>query len=285
MTLRSFLAKNKYLRSAVKLSKGEIPLYIEYAIDFKPRWKDGNPHLEKVLSSYQENYKANLSALSDLKPVVDYINDKSKCSLPIDWHNRMVPPIDAFTLMQAALNAKTTYMEVGSGNSTMLVKAALDYHKKDTKIISIDPCPREEIDKICDDVIRKPVEDIDFTIFDRLKAGDVLFIDNSHRSFMNSDVTVCMLEIIPRLRPGVLVGIHDIFLPYDYYESWSDRGYNEQYLLASYLIANPNYFDIQMANHWICRNGLQKEPLQNIWNVLGNESREKSGSAFWGIKN
>ena len=57
---------------------------------------------------------------------------------------------------------------------------------------------------------------------------------------MNSDATVFFLEILPRLPGGVLVGIHDVFLPYDYPRDYADRYYSEQYLLAAHLIAgNP----------------------------------------------
>lgn len=62
-------------------------------------------------------------------------------------------------------------------------------------------------------IIRRPVENTDLFMFESLEAGDVVFVDNSHRSFMNSDVTVVMLDILPRLKPGVLVEFHDIFLP------------------------------------------------------------------------
>ena len=60
-------------------------------------------------------------------------------------------------------------------------------------------------------------------MFESLEAGDVVFVDNSHGSFMNSDVTVVMLDILPRLKQGVLVEFHDIFLPFDYFETWSNR--------------------------------------------------------------
>ena len=66
-----------------------------------------------------------------------------------------------------------------------------------------------------------------------LSAGDMVFIDNSHRAFQNSDVTVFFTEVLPALPAGVAYGIHDIFLPDDYPAGWSDRFYNEQYLLAA----------------------------------------------------
>jgi hypothetical protein len=94
-----------------------------------------------------------------------------------------------------------------------------------------------------------------------------------------------MMDILPRIRPGVIVGFHDIFLPFDYPASWSNRFYNEQYLLGSYILANPNYFDMQFFNYWTYSKKAHVEPLSEIWNCLGAEVRDRSSSAFWGIKN
>jgi hypothetical protein len=75
--------------------------------------------------------------------------------------------------------------------------------------------------------------------FDTLTAEDIIIVDDSHRSFPNSDVTVWFTEILPRLPSGILYAMHDIFLPMDYYERWSvneHRWYNEQYLLCAYIL-------------------------------------------------
>ena len=99
--------------------------------------------------------------------------------------------------MWAAENAKSTYMEIGSGNSTMFAKAAILASGKNTRIVSIDPFPRTDIDTLCDDVKREPLEDLDISYFNQLVPGDTLFVDISHRSFMNSDVTTIMLDVLP----------------------------------------------------------------------------------------
>jgi hypothetical protein len=225
-----------------------------------PRWQTdaGNSHLADVIAGPEETYRKNLSALAAFEPVLRR-QIAGDFPFSIDWRNPHMPMLDGLTLMWAADRAKSLLIEVGSGNSTMFAKSALLHSGKDTKIVSIDPQPRAEIDAICDEVIRAPLEDLDVSLFDRLEAGDSLFIDNSHRSFMNSDVTVAMLDVLPRLKPGVLVGIHDIFLPFDYFETWAERGYNEQYLLA-----NSDYFDIQFSNYWIGRRGPHREPLSNV---------------------
>jgi hypothetical protein len=128
------------------------------------------------------------------------------------------------------------YVEVGSGNSTKFARRAIRDHGLQTRITSIDPFPRAEIDSICDRVIREPVEHVALDTFDMLQPGDILFIDSSHRTFMNSDVTALSLDVLPRLPAGVIVEVHDITLPGDYPPQWTGRYYSEQYLLAAYLL-------------------------------------------------
>ncbi len=91
------------------------------------------------------------------------------------------------------------------------------------------------------------------------------------------------MDVLPRLPSGVLVGIHDICLPFDYPEEWRERGYNEQYMLAAFMLANPNYLDIQLANFWI---GSQRmhHALDGIWNIVGDKAKQRAGSAFWAVK-
>ena len=266
----------------LKKSDGGQMIFLDYEVDMTPRWTDGvgNPHIDKIIRDNQSTYEKNLTEIANLDVIAEIVKDAEA----LNWRNGFVPAVDAFTLIWGALKAPKTYMEVGSGNSTMFVKAALSRVESDVKIVSIDPFPRKEVDQLCDEVIRSKLEDVDLTVFDRLEAGDVLFIDNSHRSFMNSDVTVSMLDVLPRLKPGVLVGFHDIMLPFDYPKSWSKRAYSEQYLVASYLLANPNYFDLQFANHWIVREKLHEAPLKAYWDALGDDVRDRFPSAFWGYK-
>jgi hypothetical protein len=270
-----------------RLWRGYQPVFLDYHVDMKPRWADdvGNPHLARIISARRDAFVENLSKLMEFKPVVDEIINGTSQVKDINWRNGYIPALDGLTLMRAAVGAKSTYMEIGSGHSTSFVKAALLHTKSSVQIVSIDPEPRAEIDALCDKSVRSRLEDVDLAIFDELEPGDALFIDNSHRSFMNSDVTVAMLDVLPRLKPGVLIGIHDILLPFDYPEHWAKWAYNEQYLLGCQLLSNPDYFEMQFANYWISRNRLHVEPLRAIWSMLGDDVRDRSSSAFWGIKN
>ena len=97
-----------------------------------------------------------------------------------------------------------TYLEIGSGITTCFAYRAIRDVGSDTQIVSIDPEPRTSIDAICTNVIRDGLETCHTTIFEDLVANDILF-DGSHRSFINSDVTVFFIDILPRLQPGVIV--------------------------------------------------------------------------------
>src|SRR5690606_33408648 len=80
--------------------------------------------------------------------------------------------------------------------------------------------------------------------FSQLGENDILFIDSSHVLHATSDVRYEYLEILPTLKPGVLVHIHDILLPADYFRSWlvTDLHFwNEQYLLQAFLAFNESF--------------------------------------------
>lgn len=170
------------------------------------------------------------------------------------WKNVWFTALDAAALVGLLLaRAPRRYLEIGSGFSTKFANYAKVAGGLDTEIMSIDPRPRAEIDALCKHIVRKPLEDCDQSVFDELEAGDILFYDGSHRVFTNSDVTVFFLEILPRLKPGVLVHIHDIFLPDDYPPSWGKRLYSEQYMLAPLLMTTHDLFEVTMPAYFVSR--------------------------------
>jgi hypothetical protein len=132
-------------------------------------------------------------------------------------------------------------VEVGSGFSTRVVRRAINDGKLNTKITSIDPNPNTNVQPFADEYIRAAVEDVDaLQILNLLKAGDILFIDSSHTVKTGGDVPFLFLEILPRLPAGVLIHIHDIFIPFDYPPEWviEGWGWNEQYLVHAFLAYN-----------------------------------------------
>lgn len=222
---------NRWLFSLSRLWRGHHPVFLEYFVDMSPRWTgpEGNPHLAALFRACEGALAETLQEMAAMEPVVAALQEGRLPEIDYRWRNGYLPPLDALSVMWAVSRTEGTFLEVGSGNSTKAARAAAQVLGRDLRIVSIDPYPRVEIDALCDEVIRTPLERADLAPLLALGRGDVLFIDSSHRCFMNSDVTVAMLEVLPALNPGVLVGIHDICLPYDYPERWTKRAYNEQY--------------------------------------------------------
>ena len=149
--------------------------------------------------------------------------------------------------------------EIGSGFSTLLTADALRRNRVDgysCRFIAIDPDASAELEaKLPRDVAlwRVPVQEVSLDEFESLCENDILFIDSSHVCKIGSDVQFLFLEVLPRLRPGVVVHIHDIFLPLEYPRQWvldEHRFWNEQYLLQTFLSFNTT-FEVLWAGQWM----------------------------------
>jgi phosphoglycolate phosphatase-like HAD superfamily hydrolase len=267
-----------------------FPIYLDYPINPQPRYgygKPPHPLLYDIISRNRDKYADRLKSFLTLKayffniPVCETTTPQEPC-----WINSWLGAFDSVSLYSfITIHKPRRYFEIGSGYSTRFAKRAIEDHDLPTEIASIDPYPRVEIDEICDTIIRKPLEDIDLSIFDRLEAGDILFIDGTHRCFMNSDATVFFLDILPKLKVDVIVGIHDIQLPYDYLPIHKYRYYSEQYLLAAYILSCGSKFDILLANEFISQDNELSQILNVLWEY-GSMKRIKEqnmarGSSFW----
>jgi len=144
-----------------------------------------------------------------------------------------------------------TIIEVGAGNSTLLGSQASRLNKH-TRYISIDPyytyttsCPSHSKERSCGGIvesIQHNVEDLPINFFKQLQKNDILFIDSSHVIRASGDVCFLILEILPILEKGVIIHLHDIYLPFDYSKNLLVNihyFWTEQYLLQAYLINNP----------------------------------------------
>jgi hypothetical protein len=222
------------IRKAILERLAPNAVTIDYRPKLLPRWGEGKrPHrqLEPMLKSGMEGYADVLSRFADFTSTL-------AAGSGVSWGTGWFDALDAVALYSMmAWIRPNRYVEIGSGISTQFARKAVTDHRLTTTLTSIDPEPRAEIDAICDDVIRSGLENVDLPIFDLLGPGDFLFMDGSHRVLMNSDATVFFLEVLPRLKPGVVVHMHDIFLPNDYPLRWRELYYSEQYMLAAYLLA------------------------------------------------
>jgi hypothetical protein len=261
-------------------------IHLDYPVRSVPRYGHGrppHPRLTAIIDRGRDRYRGLLeSFLAHRECFLRIPLDAPAGGPDPHWVNGWFPGLDAIALhCLLAGNDPARYLEVGSGMSTRIARRAIRDHGLRTRIVSIDPCPRAEIDPICDEVVRAPFEDVDVAVVDQLGDGDILFVDGSHRCFMNSDVTAQFLDVIPRLRPGVLVHLHDIFLPWDYPPAWADRFYSEQYLLAVALLAEGPHLEILLPNAFVSLDDELRRVLEPIWQDPHMAGVQADGGSFW----
>lgn len=151
-------------------------------------------------------------------------------------------------------------IEIGSGFSTVLMAQAIERNCREgaseCALISIDPYPSRVVRGIGSgsmQLIGKPVQEVGAALFETLGENDILFIDSSHVLKIGSDVQYEFLEILPRLRAGVFVHVHDIFIPREYPESWVRQNrwfWSEQYVLEAFLAYN-RAFEVVWAGRYM----------------------------------
>lgn len=174
--------------------------------------------------------------------------------------------------------------EIGSGLSTCL---ALDINERFFKntilLTTIDPYPERMLamlwpnDESLIHVIKQKAQAVESAHFNSLKENDILFIDSSHVCKCGSDINYILFDVLPRLKPGVIIHFHDIFFPFEYPKSWLlDIGvaWNETYFLRAFLQYNPAFeiifFSDYLANFY--RRNLEESIPQFL---------EGSGSSIW----
>jgi len=149
--------------------------------------------------------------------------------------------------------------EIGSGFSTLLAADALRRNRVDgypCHFIAIEPYPSAQLEATLPSGVelwRVPVQEVSLDEFQSLCEDDILFIDSSHVCKIGSDVQFEFLKVLPRVRPGVVVHIHDVFMPVEYPKQWvldCRRFWNEQYLLQTFLSFNAA-FEVLWAGHWM----------------------------------
>jgi len=177
-------------------------------------------------------------------------------------------------------------VEIGSGISTLMIINAIKQNKLDNsryecEHICIEPYGADWLDKTNVRIIRRKCEDVDKQIFTELEQNDILFIDSSHIIRPQGDVLFEYLEVLPILKSGVLVHIHDIFTPKDYLDEWVGvMFWNEQYLLEAFLTFN-NEFKIIGALNYLMHNHFNE--LSKKCPILRNE-RDREPGSFWIMK-
>jgi len=178
-------------------------------------------------------------------------------------------------------------IEIGSGASTLLSLRALQHNRAENpadqgEFTAIEPYPSETVREALrgkGTLIEEKVENLPLALFEALGENDILFIDSSHSVKIGSDVLYEILEILPRLKKGVHIHIHDIFLPYHYPKDWVKGRkifWTEQYLLQSFLACNQD-FEIL----WSPGSMAHRMPERLAAHFPGYDHEREPAGSFW----
>lgn len=249
--------RNPYIMIAIKPPEMLRPLPATYCYH----------SVRQRLETFRERYH---ETLNDIMPVMQAFRQRmieapQGAKLPLD--NNYFAGLDALAAHAMVVTRRPRrIVEVGSGYSTMFLRQAIRDEGLDTEIVCIDPHPRTDITSFADKIHSKSVLDVDLALFSNLGRNDFLFIDGSHYVFSGTDVSHVFLNILPLINSGVIVHFHDITLPYDYMDSFRDRYYNEQYMLATLLL---------FSDCW--------EPLLPVYYLRQNQDilDGYEGASFW----
>jgi predicted O-methyltransferase YrrM len=203
------------------------------------------------------------------------------------WNNNFWRGADAliqYCLLRDVKPARV--VEIGCGWSSLLMAEALERNRQEgselTTVDQVEPFPRKELLRSLPDhwtLHETILQRAELEVFEALEAGDICFYDGSHVARAGSDVVWFFFEILPRLKPGVLIHLHDIFWPADYPDDWIfERGqtWNEQYLLQAFLMHNHAY-EVVISNSVLCWS--RPRDLEDLFRQT-SETRY-SGSSVW----
>ena len=214
---------------------------------------------------------AHLARLQSVAAELDALPYQRTAGQPFWFDNASFTDFDAAILYTMLRDLKPRrYIEVGCGYSSLVSAAALQKNIQDghaCRATYIDPEPRLDLrEKLGFAELRlQPIQDVPVEVAGELAPGDVLFIDTSHVLKLQGDVEYELLHLLPSIRPGVWVHIHDIFTPYDYPEDWLTKPErfvgNEQYAVEC-LLSGGDRFQVELPLYCLWKE--QRELLQKI---------------------
>jgi len=200
-----------------------------------PRWRAPYPAIEALFAAREASFRAVLGLIEAQADSLAGLGDAPPPAprFAQDWFPRL-DAAAAYAIVRARRPRRI--VEIGSGHSTRFLARAIVDEGYEGAISAIDPAPRADIAGLANvALLRAPLQEAGLAPFEPLRAGDLLFVDSSHVLMPGSDVDIVLNRILPMLPAGMLVHLHDVFLPDDYPPEWRWRGYNEQQGVAPYL--------------------------------------------------
>lgn len=233
-----------------------------------------HPRFPVPAAMQHANYKQVFDCLrSTSRPIADCLENAHDYSVANDY---FTTPDAEVAVAMVDLYKPKSIVEIGSGNSTFVFRAAGRYAGLDLGITSIDPNPRRDVESAAHTVLKQELEVTDISHFAALRPNDILFVDSSHEVRAGNDVIDVFFRILPALQRGVLIHFHDIFLPFDYPREWIEefrREWSEQYLLQA-LITGTDAYEILWPGHYLQR---QLPEFASCFPLL----RTETAKSFW----
>lgn len=262
-----------------------FPIYYDTK---KTRQSFSEESVNQFTSFFKENDKSD-DYTKSIAEAIDVI-----LKLPVAENDIHKPYLDNFffgvldaAVLAAMMNKfkPAKIVEIGSGISTRYMKLFKDTYGHNTQIICVDPAPRVEISGVADQIINEPLEKaIESNNFD-LKPGDILFMDGSHYVFQGNDTLTFFFKILPSLPPGVIIHIHDIYLPYDYADNVAEQLWTEQYILAAMIMGGFKGFEALYPAFYVSKTNKQLQSLLSLADSKCGEltiaARPGEGFSFW----
>jgi predicted O-methyltransferase YrrM len=200
----------------------------------------------KILDAFKFNDELEKIPVKAVNELTFYINNPAFASGDAEYFYNLI-----------RLKKPSKIFEIGSGYSTLLAMQAIRKNLEENpsyacKHVCVEPYEMPWLEKTGVMVIRERVERVEKALFLELSENDILFIDSSHIIRPQGDVLYEYLELLPNLKKGVIVHIHDIFSPHDYLKQWivdEVKFWNEQYLLEAFLTGNHEWKVIGALNY------------------------------------
>lgn len=260
----------------------------EHGFAKEPRWGYGKPPHLGLLALMQKTNDSSGLVAEIARKQEGFLKDVPAKGGFVNWQDNFGTELDKVALVaHVAASLPSTVYEVGCGTSSHWLAWAREKLAPNMRIKCLDPEPRVFLPSGVEHDRRALQGVHPADVASELKAGDILFVDGSHRAWQNSDVVALVLDIMPLLEPGVIVHFHDIFFPEDYPHHWVGRLYSEQYLLAAALLGSEEYEPL-FGSHYVGT----VPSLKAQWDWLfalpaltGAKPAEWSmGGSFWFVK-
>lgn len=215
------------------------------------------------------------------------ISFKSDSIIKYGYDNTYFGPGDAeFLYSIIRLRKPKKIVEIGSGYSTLMAIEAIAKNKSEDvgytcEHICIEPYENNWLEQCNVKIVRELVENVDVNIFTSLEENDIFFIDSTHMIRPQGDVLYEYFEIMPLLKSGVIIHIHDIFTPRDYPHDWlfyHHLFWNEQYLVEA-LLSFTDKFKILAALNYLKKD--YTDVFHKAFPVSGSGVSTYEPTSFW----